>query len=415
MKTIKRQNKIDLLTFNCALFLLFLSFFEESTLWKFSYIGLVAVFLFPIVLFVGMRFNCITLDSHDKQIVLCFCIFALIQGLGISFSSIYKSLTPIYRTISVVLTIVYIRHVIWTDEKFRALDFLSFFVILFGFISFLLPQQKDTNPFFGNLNTVGALYFSFFALNYIQFLKTHKYIKLLYSGLSISLVIISNTRTAMFLILLAIVLCVAIKWFIGKNTKPLVFFVLSISVLVLFIVFYYNIKNNQLYSLLNSVSKVIFHKNFDSGRPDLWKSAVDVVGDMWIMGRGTFVELSDFVVGKKTSHSVYFDIYLKNGILGLGFYIIAIINVLKSKKTWKYNKLNVFIMIIASILLLYNAMAVTLIKPRSGIGLIHWILIALPYNNIQTAEENNKYRYADKVQTVENVKADVGTSTSVRW
>ncbi len=72
-------------------------------------------------------------------------------------------------------------------------------------------------------------------------------------------------------------------------------------------------------------------------------------------------------------------------------------------------------MIIASILLLYNAMAVTLIKPRSGIGLIHWILIALPYNNIQTAEENNKYRCADKVQTVENVKADVGTSTSVRW
>ena len=236
MKAIKRKNKIDLITFNCALFLLFLSFFEESTLWKFSYIGLVAVFLFPIVLFVGMQLNCITLDSHDKQIVSGFCIFALIQCLGVSFSSIYKSLTPIYRTISVILTIIYIRHVIWTDSKFRALDVLSFFVILFGFISFLLPQQEDTNPFFGNLNTVGALYFSFFALNYIQFLKTHKYIKLLYSGLSVLLVIISNTRTAMFLILLAIVLCVAIKCFIGKNVKPLAFFVLSIGIIVLFIV-----------------------------------------------------------------------------------------------------------------------------------------------------------------------------------
>ena len=149
--------------------------------------------------------------------------------------------------------------------------------------------------------------------------------------------------------------------------------------MVLFIIFYFNIKRNGLYDILNEISQKIFRKNFDSGRPDLWNFAVEAVGERWLIGRGNYAELSDFVYWTKTPHSVFFDVYLKNGLSGLFFFIVLLTTVLHEKGKYNNSRLNILIMISAFIIIFYNAVGIVLTKPRSGIGLIHWVIIALPY------------------------------------
>ncbi|MDY4186940.1 MAG: O-antigen ligase family protein [Candidatus Borkfalkiaceae bacterium] len=371
--------KNNLITFSLILLLLFFSFFEESMLKGIPLIAFGSIFCIPIVIAVEFILNRITIDISDIKIIAAFAIFIIFQLCGISFNSFYKSLTPIYRSFSALAAVIYIRHLKLDEYKCRALYILSAMVIVAGFVSFLLPEQENGNAYFGNLNTVGVLFFTFFIINYFLHLKTKSFLSMVFMFGLAAMVVFSNTRTAMFLLVITVALCVIISFTKIKKINPELFFLITVSAMVLFIIFYFNIKRNGLYDILNEISQKIFRKNFDSGRPDLWNFAVEAVGERWFIGRGNYAELSDFVYWTKTPHSVFFDVYLKNGLSGLFFFIVLLTTVLHEKGKYNNSRLNILIMISAFIIIFYNAVGIVLTKPRSGIGLIHWVIIALPY------------------------------------
>ena len=110
-----------------------------------------------------------------------------------------------------------------------------------------------------------------------------------------AMVVFSNTRTAMFLLVITVALCVIISFTKIKKINPELFFLITVSAMVLFIIFYFNIKRNGLYDILNEISQKIFRKNFDSGRPDLWNIPVEAVGERSIICRTNYAELSEIV------------------------------------------------------------------------------------------------------------------------
>lgn len=377
LKTKTRNN--NFIFFNVVLFLLFLSFFEESQIGRLSSIALVAVFLIPAVIVAELLIGKTVFDFGDKTIVAAFALFAFFQFFGIGLNALYKSLTPIYRSFSALAVIIYIRHLRIEKYERQSINILSAIIVAAGLVSFCLPEQSNGNPFFGNLNTVGVLFFTVFAINYLLFVKTKNLINSALCCLAIFVIAASNTRTALFLTALTVAVNLIVYFTKIKKISPFAFYTLSFAVIILFVFLYFNIRNLGVYSFLNGISQKLFRKNLDSGRPELWHLTIEAVGNRFLSGRGNYAELSDFVSWAKTPHSIFFDVYLKNGLAGVFFFVLAITVVLQTKGNYQSNRVNVLNMSIFFVILFYNAVGIVLTKPRSGIGLIQWMLIALPY------------------------------------
>lgn len=377
LKTKTRNN--NFIFFNVVLFLLFLSFFEESQIGRLSSIALVAVFLIPAVIVAELLIGKTVFDFGDKTIVAAFALFAFFQFFGIGLNALYKSLTPIYRSFSALAVIIYIRHLRIEKYERQSINILSAIIVAAGLVSFCLPEQSNGNPFFGNLNTVGVLFFTVFAINYLLFVKTKNLINSALCCLAIFIIAASNTRTALFLTALTVAVNLIVYFTKIKKISPFAFYTLSFAVIILFVFLYFNIRNLGVYSFLNGISQKLFRKNLDSGRPELWHLTIEAVGNRFLSGRGNYAELSDFVSWAKTPHSIFFDVYLKNGLAGVFFFVLAITVVLQTKGNYQSNRVNVLNMSIFFVILFYNAVGIVLTKPRSGIGLIQWMLIALPY------------------------------------
>lgn len=392
------KSKRDNFTFQILLLLLFMSFFEESKLSGLSKISLISVFLIPFVIVYNFFSTNIRFNKGDKHVIIVFSLFLIIQIIGIRIEAVYFSLTQIYRTFSALLVVLYIRHFELTTKKIHSFFMLSVAMVIFGFISVILPEVPTNNIFYGNFNTVGALFFTFCILNIILYLITKKWEYVLLAICDFIIIIASNTRTALFLLLITGFLYLIINGLCKKRLNSKLFFAVMIALMLAFIAFYYNIRESGLHDKLNELSNKVFNKNFDSGRPLLWHYAVETVSSDWLFGKGTGAALSEFVTHVENSHSSFFDLYLQNGLAGVILFGLCIFTCLNEKHLTKKSKLNSLIMIIAFVIIFYNAVGIILIKPRSGIGLLHWALIAMPYfraktNNVNRGKSDDKSYY----------------------
>ncbi len=380
----------DLKIFQLILIILLISFFEESEYSVLSVTALFAMLLLPIVILLWFVICKQTVTKSDKSIVAVFAVFIFVQVIFVRWGELYTSLTPIYRSLTVLAFILYARKFKLSKGKFQAISALTVVVLILGLCTIFSPNEKGANVLFGNYNTVGVLYFTLGVINLIVYLKMHfKTSFVLFLG-CVLMIILSNTRTSLFLLLIALVLW-GLFLILPKNMiKPKIIFPVLIILLIAFVWFYYNIKSLSVYSTLNKISKELFNKNFDSGRPDLWHMAVDAVGKNWLSGRGTGVDLEEFYPQVKTPHSVYFDIYLQNGILGLISYLVCIFLVIKRKGKWSRTNLNVLLITVAFAILFYNSVGIVFTKARSGIGLLQWALLALPYADGVKISENEE-------------------------
>lgn len=366
-------------TFILIMVLFLVSFFDESEISALSFAALFSTLLIPLIMVLSFVVHNRRFNKEDKTIALFFAIFMLIQFIGIRWNDLYTSITPIYRSFSVLVVVLYFRNFILTNKIVRAFLCLSALTVVLGFATIFTPARENTNLLFGNYNTVGVLYFTLTVLNMLVYFKTYKFSALLLSFLNVAIILISNTRTALLLLIITSVLFILSKLISGKIIKPKVFFPLSLLLLCVFVYLYYNIKDLPFYEFLNEISQKLFKKNFDSGRPELWKITVQTVGAQWLTGMGTGIDLEFFYSTMKTPHSVFFDIYLQNGLLGVISYLLCIFVTLKKKGKWESSNLAIFIMIVSFIFIFYNSVGIVFTKARSGIGLLQWAIIALMY------------------------------------
>lgn len=382
----RNKARLDLNIFRLLVALLTVSFFDESRISILSAVSLVATLLIPIVILIWYK-NCrIRLTREDKKIAAAFIVFMSIQILNIRLNDIYTSITPIYRSVAVLLIVLYIRKFNLTKRKYKVLTHMSFVTIILGFLTIFNRIGKSTNLLYGNYNTVGVLYFTIGVVNILLYIKLHNRASLFAFLGCLGLILLSNTRTALILLVIMFVVWFVLNMLPKSIKRPKIINPVFFIIIIAFVWFYYHIKELSLYSVLNDISKMIFNKNFDSGRPDLWKKTVSVVGSHWLLGRGTGIDLENFVYYLKTPHSVYFDIYLQNGWLGLTAYLICIIVAVKQKGKWYYNIFNTAIVTLVFVILFYNSVGIVFTKARSGIGLIQWALLALPYSESKRME-----------------------------
>ena len=53
---------------------------------------------------------------------------------------------------------------------------------------------------------------------------------------------------------------------------------------------------------------------------------------------------------------------------------------IKSKGKWNKSSINLLLVSVVFVIVFYNALGIVFTKARSGIGLLQWLLIALPYS-----------------------------------
>lgn len=359
--------------------LLLLSTFDEARVFRLSTVALLSILVMPLIIWYVYIRNIYKISQTDKYIIAVFAIFIVIQCLNIIWSSIYNSITPIYRSFTALMFVLYIRNMRWGKKEFGIIRVCTLIAVILGFATIYFPGSDGENPVFGNYNTVGALYFTLGTVNFVIYMHNKNKCSQLLCAFCILLMLISNTRSALFLSLILLFGFIILNCFSRRFVRPKYIYPICILVIIGFVWFYYNIKSLDIYNTINAISRQLFNKNFDSGRPDLWHYTMEAVGENWLFGCGTGIDLESFFPRFKTPHSVYFDIYLQNGIIGLISYIGCIFSVVFNKGKWEKNKINVLLIVIIFVVLFYNAVGIIFTKARSGIGIIQWGLMALPY------------------------------------
>lgn len=382
MKIRNKKEYYDRVIFNILLILITMTFFEESDIAFISILAFVSMFLIPVLIVIRFIVIGNFIDNRAQWIIFAFVLFIILQIIGIDLDALYTSITPIFRSVTLLLSTLYIRQLDFSDIGLNGIRIASVFVLIIGYIiNFLYPSELGYNPLIGNYNTVGALYFTLGIIELLLYIRCKRSVDLFIVLNCLIVIVLSDTRTAMFLFCIVALLYLLLKTISSKHFHPIGIMIFLIGCLLVFIVFYYNIKNSSLYDFLNGISQTLFDKNFDSGRPDLWHLAVASVGENKWLGMGTGIDLEYFYPWAKTTHSVYFDIYLQNGLLGIGCFILCIFTTLYGKGKYIYNRLSIMLLIIVFIMLSYNAVGIIFTKARSSIGVVQWMLMAMPWGN----------------------------------
>ena len=112
-------------TFILIMVLFLVSFFDESEISVLSFAALFSTLLIPLIMVLSFVAHNRRFNKEDKTIALFFAIFMLIQFICIRWNDLYTSLTPIYRSFSVLVVVLYFRDFILTKKIVRAFLCLS--------------------------------------------------------------------------------------------------------------------------------------------------------------------------------------------------------------------------------------------------------------------------------------------------
>lgn len=372
MLAVNNADRLDRDLFNILILLFCVSFFNESPVRLLYYVGTGALFLIPVL--VLFRFICLggNIFKGRKTLAGLFLLFLLVQLAGTRQAYLLSALKSIYRTISLFLITVYAQETDFRKFNFNTLHGCTFFLMLTGYVTLFLFTENNTNICFGNLNTVGVLYFTVALLYFCLRNRMDRVLYYLFQANFLLLILISNTRTALLLYVLFFALCFAFGHFRVKRLKPL--FVLSLAVVAGFIFLYYNIHALPIYTWLDELSMRIFDKHIDSGRPRLWQLTVATVGEKWLFGLGTGFELSD-----TSPHSSYFDFYMQNGAAGVALFVAIVWALFSAKGKAAPCRQNKGYVMIVFVILFYNALGLVISRPGSASGLLMWLLLSLPF------------------------------------
>lgn len=155
---------------------------------------------------------------------------------------------------------------------------------------------------------------------YFSIIRTGKVYK--YSFLTIAVLSITSTRSAILSILLFLLIY---NWLevIKKSKRVYKFtFIIGIILLVGLPILYSQLQYSNLGILLNEYSRELFSKNFFSGRQYIWEYTLSLIRDQLIFGYGYS---NDVLLGlgiTASTHNLYLSLLLQGGIILLMIFIM---------------------------------------------------------------------------------------------
>lgn len=155
---------------------------------------------------------------------------------------------------------------------------------------------------------------------YFSIIRTGKVYK--YSFLTIAVLSITSTRSAILSILLFLVIY---NWLEAIKKSKIIYkfsFIIGIIILVGLPILYSQLQYSNLGIMLNEYSRELFSKNFFSGRQYIWEYTLSFIRDQPIFGYGYSNDVLLSLGITASTHNLYLSLLLQGGIILLMIFIM---------------------------------------------------------------------------------------------
>lgn len=250
---------------------------------------------------------------------------------------------------------------------------------LFDWFNTGMPVARFTS-LFGNPNVSGIFFGTLFIFTGLAWISSRSFSGRTYFslGLLASLILIYvSTSRAVYLIVVIMLICYFIKRLFKEKYRYLFLIVMALNMGFVFIYNYLSV--TKLGERINDWSLEYLHKNFFSGRQNIWGPSLEHGLEAPFLGHGVGIRPKDFMEGTHYlhSHNVYIQVFLESGLFALaafGFFLWLIWRILIKEIE---EPISQFISYFLIGLLIYQSVEITFFLNMQSIGLLHWFLLGI--------------------------------------
>lgn len=330
---------------------------------------------------------------ENRKIYMAFILYTIWIGIGVLYSEERKQGIQI-----LLLSIFYMSLLITIPNlKLTAINrkiinsiILIFFILNFVYISIFYNSSRFSF-YFSNPNSYAAFmyYLMFLFLMTFTTVKMFKLIKVLFV-LFVTIVVAWLTQSLTMVLCFVLSLTIIGSWKLITRNK-LIYKLFLYTVLISIIAFTYLyplISFNHSFDNINQLFLEYTGQRFYSGRNKVWFDLIQLGSKNNLFGYGTGVLPKDLFRTDLSSHNLYLQIYIQNGLISL-LLLFFIINGIWNK-IYKYKE-NPSSKIFAGLfigIIVHQTFEVTLLQNNISIGTLQWILVAIGLNSLIGRKEH---------------------------
>lgn len=239
--------------------------------------------------------------------------------------------------------------------------------------------------------------FAIYAVMYIlsteskEVLSFKQWCVLLVNGISCILLIYFTDSRAAILTGGIIFLCFVLFMYHTPSLRTMKMgYWIAIIGIAIITIFYINIRTYDWYDTLNNYSQMFFSKNIDSARGYLWSTGLEQVGSHWLLGIGTGVLPNLIRFSTSSYHNMYIQLYIQNGLVGLGSVVIVLYMIWKTLCQYKDDLVIKLVMACMVGIIFYNCFEVALLANKVALGLMQWFIMGIGINYVRRLKGANK-------------------------
>ncbi len=333
-------------------------------------------------------------DFLQSKIHIAFLALILIQLIGVFYGNNPNAIKNVVTTWCIVFIITTV------SNSYNYVDKLSL-ICLYGLASlgaiFVNKQSVNLVSGYYVFYMLGILALWFIQLDTIK-ISVKKHIKIAIFAFftllpAIILSIALGGRAALFSIILGAFSYIAFYLLKDDKKQFKYTFYIFLTIAVILIVIYINIKDMFFYDYINQISIKMFNKHIDSGRPGLWKESLSQLnGWQWIFGCGTGQLPTIAGYENSSFHNSFIQLLVQNGLIGLFVFIYIFWSVWMSLIKIKNKEIRAFFLACYMSIVFYSCFETCLIQNKTFLGILQWItlFIGVSYSHKQNKTNCNK-------------------------
>lgn len=316
----------------------------------------------------------------------------LVFLLNSDFSS--SSLVSLVQLVCVYLWIRYSRLLDFPSINLLRLSWTNAFLMVVFYLLAFMRLYLNMDFMFHNYASIAPLALGLVVINFTFYKVFPEYKSFHYWGY-LPLLVLCRSRNAMTCILLFFFY---VRFITTKSRQAmlLTFGVLG-SFIYLISVQYPLLYRTDLGDRLNELSFQYTQKSFFSGRQLIWRNILDSMGGHEWLGYGTGVVYGNLFNDERSAHNQYLQVYLQNGLVGLGFLWIALLfiwnGIYKNKLMTMEGMGNHYLCKIAEgffvVMVLYNTFSVAMLQNSMVTANLFWFIVSFGLNH--SLDENRKW------------------------